>query len=236
MWRIFGITRDYGAGWSLSASNRRRTRDRPAAFLAEGQAKFRGRPEHSTVTLESEHRPQLAIGRMSARDAFCFGLLTLTLGACTCLTEPGAGAPPLQEQPQAVAPAPTPTPTPAPAPPPAPAAPSNDEANPLIGASHILIAYKGSRGAAPTITRSKDDAQKLANSVRAQAKAGADFGNLALKYSDDPSAKLGKGTLGKFSRNQMVKPFADAAFALKPGEISGIVETPFGFHVIKRTE
>ncbi|HWZ90570.1 MAG TPA: peptidylprolyl isomerase, partial [Polyangiaceae bacterium] len=104
------------------------------------------------------------------------------------------------------------------------------------GASHILIAYKGSLRAAPTITRSKAEAQKLANTVLAQAKAGAKFGDLAVKYSDDPSAKQGQGSLGKFGRNQMVKPFADAAFALKPGELSSVVETPFGFHIIKRTE
>jgi parvulin-like peptidyl-prolyl isomerase len=107
----------------------------------------------------------------------------------------------------------------------------------MIGASHILIAYKGSLRAAPTTTRSKEEAQKLANTVDAKAKAaGAKFGDLAVKYSDDPTAKQGQGSLGKFGRTGMVKPFADAAFALKPGEVSGVVETPFGFHIIKRTE
>jgi parvulin-like peptidyl-prolyl isomerase len=100
----------------------------------------------------------------------------------------------------------------------------------------VLIAYKGSLRAPESVTRSKDDAQKLARSIQAKAKAGADFAALAKQYSDDPTAKTGGGSLGKFSRTQMVKPFADAAFALKPGEISDIVETPFGFHVIKRTE
>ena len=88
----------------------------------------------------------------------------------------------------------------------------------------------------PSITRTKEEAQKLASKIQAQAKGGADFGGLAEKYSDDPSAKGGKGSLGKFSRGTMVKPFGDAAFALKPGEVSSVVETPFGFHVIKRTE
>jgi len=123
-----------------------------------------------------------------------------------------------------------PTPTPAPTPPPAP--PPEEQ----VGASHILIAYKGAMRANPSITRSKEDAQKLASKLQAQAKGGADFGALAEKYSDDPTAKTGKGSLGKFSKSTMVKPFADAAFALKPGEISSVVETPFGFHVIKRTE
>jgi parvulin-like peptidyl-prolyl isomerase len=107
----------------------------------------------------------------------------------------------------------------------------------MIGASHILIAYKGSLRAAPITTRSKEEAQKLAKTVDAQAKAaGAKFGDLAVKYSDDPTAKQGQGSLGKFGRTSMIKPFADAAFALKPGEVSGVVETPFGFHIIKRTE
>jgi parvulin-like peptidyl-prolyl isomerase len=127
-------------------------------------------------------------------------------------------------------------PAPAPAPAPTPVAPPSDAANEQIGASHILIAYKGALRAAPTITRSKEDAQKLANTVLAQAKAGAKFGDLAVKYSDDPGGKQGQGSLGKFGRMQMVKPFADAAFALKPGEVSSVVETPFGFHIIKRTE
>jgi parvulin-like peptidyl-prolyl isomerase len=171
---------------------------------------------------------------MSARDSLSFGLLSLALSACTCLTEPGPDAPTLQAQPQAAA-APSPAPTPPPAPSPSPPA-GVDAPGEQIGAAHILIAYKGSLRAAATVTRSKEEAQKLAKTVLAQAKGGANFGDLAVKYSDDPSAKQGQGSLGKFGRNQMVKPFADAAFALKPGEVSGIVETPFGFHVIKRTE
>jgi parvulin-like peptidyl-prolyl isomerase len=173
---------------------------------------------------------------MSARAFISFGFLFLAVSACTGLTEPGSDPPIQQQEQREAAPVPTPPLPPPPAPAPAPTPPPSDAANELIGASHILIAYKGSLRAAPTITRSKGEAQKLANTVLAQAKAGAKFGDLAVKYSDDPSAKQGQGSLGKFGRNQMVKPFADAAFALKPAELSSVVETPFGFHIIKRTE
>jgi parvulin-like peptidyl-prolyl isomerase len=156
-------------------------------------------------------------------------ILCLSLGACASLTEPGNGAPPPQpepvaSQPEAAAPAPTPAPTPAPAP------------EQSIAASHVLIQYKGSMRAAPTITRSKDEAKKLATDVMNKAKKGQDFAALAKQYSDEPGAKDRAGALGKFTKGQMVKPFADAAFALNPGEISNVVETDFGFHVIKRTE
>jgi parvulin-like peptidyl-prolyl isomerase len=105
-----------------------------------------------------------------------------------------------------------------------------------IGASHILVAYKDSRSAAGNITRTKDQARKRAEEAMKKAKAGKDFAVLAKEYSDDPGSGPKGGDLGVFPRNMMVKPFADAAFALKPGEISGIVETDFGFHVIKRTQ
>jgi hypothetical protein len=161
--------------------------------------------------------------------ALCLAL-PFMLAACADLTAPGNGAPSLQPEPVAEKPA-EPAPTPAPTPAPAPTAEEQK-----VAASHVLIQYKGSMRAAPTITRSKDEAKKLATEIMAKAKKGQDFAALAKQYSDEPGAKDRAGALGKFSKGQMVKPFADAAFALKPGEISSVVETDFGFHVIKRTE
>jgi parvulin-like peptidyl-prolyl isomerase len=152
--------------------------------------------------------------------------LLLPLTGCASLTEPGQGAPPpAPPERTAEAPAPEAAPTP-PAPPP--------EAS--VGASHVLIQYKGSLRAGPNITRTKDEAKKVAAEVQAKAKKGQDFAGLAKQFSDEPGAKERAGNLGKFTKPQMVKPFADAAFALKPGDISEVVETDFGFHVIKRTE
>jgi parvulin-like peptidyl-prolyl isomerase len=121
----------------------------------------------------------------------------------------------------------------------APVEAAPDPARPVpeqIGASHILVAYQGATRAKPTVTRTKDEARSLARQLADEArKPGTDFGKLAQDASDGPSGVEG-GALPRFGRQQMVKPFSDAAFGLKPGEISEIVETNFGFHIIKRTE
>lgn len=157
----------------------------------------------------------------------------LLLGACSSFTSPPEAE--VDPRPAALAkPAPLevrPAPAVAPAQP-APAPPKEPE----IRASHILIAYKGARGAAPDVARTKEQAKKRAENVLKKAQgAGADFGALAKQYSDDPGSGPHGGELGTFTRPQMVKPFADAAFSLRPGQVSEIVETEFGFHIIKRS-
>ncbi len=105
-----------------------------------------------------------------------------------------------------------------------------------ISAQHVLVQYEGSARAGKHIKRTKAEAKTRAEEALKKAKSGTDFDKLAAEYSDEPGAKTGFGKLGKFTPERMVKPFSDAAFALKVGGISGIVETPFGYHVIKRTE
>jgi len=101
-----------------------------------------------------------------------------------------------------------------------------------VKAQHILIAYKGAR--ASRAERSKEEALKLAEKIAKKAKEGkVSFAYLAEKYSDDPSAKKNKGDLGYFTWGQMVGPFQEKAFSMKPGEISDPVETAYGFHIIK---
>ncbi|HSZ23570.1 MAG TPA: SurA N-terminal domain-containing protein, partial [Candidatus Sulfotelmatobacter sp.] len=97
-----------------------------------------------------------------------------------------------------------------------------------VHARHILISVPS--GASDT---EKAAAKAKAEDVQKQAQAkGADFVKLAAKYSDDTSNKLEGGDLGTFGRGQMVKPFEDAVFAMKPGQIA-IVETHFGYHIVK---
>jgi len=105
-----------------------------------------------------------------------------------------------------------------------------------IAASHILIAYKGAERADKRITRTKDEAKTLAEKVLKEAKQkDADFAKLAKKYSDGPSKAKG-GDLGTFKKGKMAAEFDKAAFKLKVNEISDVVETKFGFHIIKRTK
>ena len=95
-------------------------------------------------------------------------------------------------------------------------------------AAHILIDTK---------KRSDADALKLAKDVLEKARQGEPFEKLAVEYSDDPTAKSNKGDLGFFEPGRMVKPFSDAAFALKKaGELSEPVKTDFGYHIIRLIE
>ncbi|MDA0725757.1 MAG: peptidylprolyl isomerase, partial [Verrucomicrobia bacterium] len=105
-----------------------------------------------------------------------------------------------------------------------------------VAASHVLVAYKGASRADPSITRSKEEAKTRADSLRKQIVDEAkDFATVARENSDGPSKTKG-GDLGKFTFETMAKAFSEAAFALDVDGVSEVVETPFGFHIIKRTE
>ena len=98
-------------------------------------------------------------------------------------------------------------------------------------ASHILIAVK--QGATDA---DKAKARARAEDLLAQAKKNpAGFADLARKNSDDPGSAEKGGDVGLFSRGLIAKAFEDAAFSMKPGDISGPVETEFGYHVIRLT-
>jgi peptidyl-prolyl cis-trans isomerase D len=99
-----------------------------------------------------------------------------------------------------------------------------------VHARHILFVVP-----AGATDSEKAAAKAKALEVLKQAQAGGDFAKLAEKYSEDPSTRLSGGDLGTFGRGQMIKPFEDAAFAMKPGQVT-MAETRYGFHVIKVEE
>jgi peptidyl-prolyl cis-trans isomerase C len=99
-----------------------------------------------------------------------------------------------------------------------------------IRASHILVQV-----AEDASQEDKDVAKEKINGLLAQVQSGQDFAEVATEHSDCPSSANG-GDLGLFPRGAMVKPFEDVAFTLNVGEISDIVETQFGYHIIKVTE
>ncbi len=94
----------------------------------------------------------------------------------------------------------------------------------VVHARHILIADKNGNYSA---------ALKKAEAIYKKLKKGASFKKLAEKYSDDPGSKNRGGDLGYIAKNQLVKPFANAAFSLKIGQISKPVKTRFGYHIIE---
>jgi peptidyl-prolyl cis-trans isomerase C len=101
-----------------------------------------------------------------------------------------------------------------------------------VTASHILIKPEADTPEAKKAA--KDKAEKLLASL---IKGTADFEKVAEQESACPSGKAAKGSLGEFGKGQMIKEFEDAAFSMKPGELSkNVVETKFGYHIIKVTD
>ena len=102
-----------------------------------------------------------------------------------------------------------------------------------VQASHILIAYEGAERANETVTRTKDEAREEADRILGEVNADPDnFTELAKQYSDGPSRSSG-GDLGYFKKGAMTPAFEEASFAMSPGDISEVIETSFGFHIIK---
>lgn len=98
----------------------------------------------------------------------------------------------------------------------------------VIEASHILIRLQPGSASSDTLT-----AWKKMDSVRKRVLSGEDFGELATTYSEDPSAAGNKGYLGYFSAFRMIYPFEKAAYATAEGEVSDIIRTDFGYHIVK---
>lgn len=114
-------------------------------------------------------------------------------------------------------------------------APTPGHAPDRIKVSHVLVMWRGSERVPANITRTRDEARARADEVLRRARAGEDIAALAREFSDEPGAGERGGSLGRFGRGVMVGAFEQAAFSLRVGQVSELVETPFGYHVIKRT-
>jgi len=106
-----------------------------------------------------------------------------------------------------------------------------DRSGTELNARHILIQFQGK--ARSRSDRSKTDALALMGQINDRLSKGESFEALAAEFTDDPSGKENGGDLGWFGWGKMVGPFQEVAFSLEPGEVSDVVETDFGYHIIK---
>lgn len=110
-----------------------------------------------------------------------------------------------------------------------------DEPSSIV-VKHVLVQFAGAKKARPEISRTRGEACLRALEALSRLKGGESFGEVVASYSDEPGAASREGTVGTISRSDVVPAFADAAFELGRNEVSHVVETDFGFHIILRTE
>ncbi len=104
-------------------------------------------------------------------------------------------------------------------------------------AQHVMITWKDSEATAVRATRTKNQARLLADEVLAEClRDGADFCDIAARFSDDNLSRFECGTVGMIEPAMTDPAFEDALFKLDVGELSAVVETPFGYHIIRRTK
>jgi len=100
--------------------------------------------------------------------------------------------------------------------------------------AHILVRYTGAKRAPEEMKRTMDQARTIANDIYQKVIVpGSDFAALAKKYSEDGSSETG-GDIGSPGRGRLAVPFEQTLFSMHPGDISGVVESEYGFHIIKR--
>lgn len=105
-----------------------------------------------------------------------------------------------------------------------------------VGIAQVLVHHAEVKRPAEGVHRSRVEACLRAMEARDALRAGADFDEVVARYSDEAGAATRGGKLGSVRREELVAPVADAAFELEPGQLSDVVETELGFHVLLRTD
>jgi hypothetical protein len=107
---------------------------------------------------------------------------------------------------------------------------------PKVTVKHVLVKWKGAKKVDDSVKRTREEACLRAIEARDKLVAGEEWDAIVKAYSDEAGAATRSGLVGTVERKDVAKPFADAAFELKPKQMSDVVETEFGFHLILRTE
>jgi parvulin-like peptidyl-prolyl isomerase len=103
-----------------------------------------------------------------------------------------------------------------------------------VHVKHVLVKHRDAKNPREGVTRSREEACARTMKARDAVIAGADFDAAVSEYSDEPGAATRAGDLGELTRDQLQQPFADAAFSLDLNQMSDVVETESGFHLILR--
>ena len=105
-----------------------------------------------------------------------------------------------------------------------------------ITVRHVLVKFAGAKRAEPSVTRTREQACLRAAEAYQKLAAGTDFEKIVEAYSEEAGAASRGGSIGSIERRDVAPPFADAAFELDLNQVSEVVESDFGFHIIMRTD
>ncbi len=107
---------------------------------------------------------------------------------------------------------------------------------PKVTVKHVLVKHAGAKNPVAGVKRTREEACLRATEARDKIRGGSDFAEVVKEFSDEPGAATREGSVGAIERTDVAKPFADAAFELGLNQLSDLVETESGFHLILRKE